>query len=191
MQEAISRRENAAAQARFDERERLEKGAQAAPPTATETQRLAGETVEQASLPGMERSAKQAAAAREGALKARVDQEKPGGLFAEPAAAQRDVEDAVRAPAASRIEDVGEKIGGARKDVWAERGLRASDLEGMSQGEAHQNVVKEHVWPKPDYAAAVRGGATPEAIALTKIVRDRLPARPRVDSEKAPATTSR
>ena len=31
------------------------------------------------------------------------------------------------------INDFGEKIGGARKDVWKERGLMVEDLDGMTQ----------------------------------------------------------
>ena len=87
-------------------------------------------------------------------------------------------------PETKRLEDAGEKIGGARKDRWAERGLRLADLEGMTKGEEHQYVVKDHVWPKPDYAARVADGADPEAVALTKIIRDRLAARPRDDTDQ-------
>ena len=36
------------------------------------------------------------------------------------------------------INDFGEKIGGARKDVWKERGLMIEDLDGMTQGEKAQ-----------------------------------------------------
>ena len=53
------------------------------------------------------------------------------------------------------ITDAGEKIGGARKDLWAERGLRASDLEAMTEGEAYQHTTKDAVWAKPDYAKMV------------------------------------
>ena len=33
------------------------------------------------------------------------------------------------------INDFGEKIGGARKDLWKERGLMVEVLDGMAQGE--------------------------------------------------------
>lgn len=36
------------------------------------------------------------------------------------------------------INDFGEKIGGARKDVWKERGLMVEDLDGMTQGEKRE-----------------------------------------------------
>ena len=33
------------------------------------------------------------------------------------------------------IKDFGEKIGGARKDIWKERGLMVEDLEEMTSAE--------------------------------------------------------
>lgn len=83
---------------------------------------------------------------------------------------------------AQPIEDAGEKIGGARKDQWAERGLSVADLDGMSEGEAFQYVTKDQVWPKPDYAKMVDEGVDPTAAAMLKLMRDRLAAKPRVDS---------
>jgi adenine/guanine phosphoribosyltransferase-like PRPP-binding protein len=87
-----------------------------------------------------------------------------------------------RGVASGKIEDAGEKIGGARKDRWAERGLRASDLEGMSGGEEAQFVTKDNIWPKIDYAKAIDVGMEPKAAALLKVVRDRIGAKPRIDS---------
>jgi hypothetical protein len=80
------------------------------------------------------------------------------------------------------IQDAGEKIGGARKDRWAERGLALSDLDGMTGGEEAKYVTKDAVWPKPDYAALVENGMEPEAAALLKIIRDRLAAKPSKDT---------
>ena len=51
--------------------------------------------------------------------------------------------------------DFGEKIGGARKDVWQERGLNTDDLAAMTEREAEKYVTKQNVWPVPDYAAMV------------------------------------
>ena len=39
-------------------------------------------------------------------------------------------------------EDFGEKIGGARKDLWKERGLYTEDLETMNDREAERFVSK-------------------------------------------------
>lgn len=47
-------------------------------------------------------------------------------------------------------EDFGEKIGGAKKDLWAARGLYVDDLLGMNEREADKYVKKDNVWKKPD-----------------------------------------
>lgn len=91
--------------------------------------------------------------------------------------------EATAEPAAkTRIEDAGEKIGGARKDRWAQRGLSVDDLTDMTGGEQSKFVTKDAVWPKPDYAALVEAGMPAETAALVKIVRDRMAAGPRVDT---------
>jgi hypothetical protein len=82
------------------------------------------------------------------------------------------------------IEDAGEKIGGARKDQWAQRGMSVADLEGMTHGEAHQLVTKDAVWPKPDYAALVESGVPADVAAGIKLLRDSLTATPNEDSEQ-------
>lgn len=43
-------------------------------------------------------------------------------------------------------EDFGEKIGGAKKDLWKERGLYAEDLEAMNEREADKFVKKDNIW---------------------------------------------
>ena len=55
-------------------------------------------------------------------------------------------------------EDFGEKIGGAKKDLWKDRGLYADDLEAMNEREAEKFVKKDNVWKKPDYAAILEEG---------------------------------
>lgn len=56
------------------------------------------------------------------------------------------------------INDFGEKIGGARKNVWKERGLMVEDLDGMTQGEKEKYVKKDCVWPKEDMKSLVADG---------------------------------
>ena len=58
-------------------------------------------------------------------------------------------------------EDFGEKIGGAKKDLWAARGLYVDDLLGMNEREAEKYVKKDNVWKKPDYAALIRSELHP------------------------------
>lgn len=60
---------------------------------------------------------------------------------------------AQKKPAVSTIEDVGEKIGGARKDIWAERNLNVEDLSQLGDRELYKTVKKDKVFPKPDYEA--------------------------------------
>lgn len=111
----------------------------------------------------------------------------PGDLFAarepqQPEPQREPAKPRETARESTMLQDAGEKIGGARKDRWAERGLKLSDLEGMSEGEAYKHVTKDAVWPKPDYAAMVEAGMEPQVAALVKILRDRLGSRPKDDS---------
>ncbi len=80
-----------------------------------------------------------------------------------------------------RIDDAGEKIGGARKDRWAERGLNVADLDDMSESEGAQLVNKAAVW-KPDYAAMVEAGTSPGAAAMLKVIFDQLAAQPKANT---------
>ena len=82
----------------------------------------------------------------------------------------------------ARIDDVGEKIGGARKDLWRERGLSVNDLSGMSGGEQAQYATKDNVWPKIDYAKRIADGMEPKAAALLKQIRDGIASKPRADT---------
>lgn len=74
-----------------------------------------------------------------------------------------------------KVDDAGEKIGGARKDMWRARVMTPDDLDSLNIEEAVAFVSKDLVWPKPDYSALAEAGYEPEALALQKIVRDRLP----------------
>jgi len=47
----------------------------------------------------------------------------------------------------ARIEDAGEKIGGARKDFYA-KALSRSDLEGMNEREKLELVTRDNIWPR-------------------------------------------
>ena len=80
------------------------------------------------------------------------------------------------------LDDAGEKIGGARKDQWAVRGMTEEDLASMSGGEQAKYVSKDAVWPKPDFAALIAGGMEPKAAALLKGIRDSLAAKPLHDT---------
>jgi hypothetical protein len=79
---------------------------------------------------------------------------------------------------AKPIADAGEKIGGARKDRWKDRGLNVSDLDSMSESEGAELATKANVW-KPDWKAIVDGGMPAPIAAHAKIVYDRLAAQPK------------
>lgn len=78
--------------------------------------------------------------------------------------------------ASARPEDFGEKIGGARKDLY-HKALDPSDLEGVPDGELVALATKDHVWPRPDYRAMVAGGVDKTTAWYVKRVRDALPTR--------------
>jgi len=76
------------------------------------------------------------------------------------------------------IRDFGEKIGGAKKDLWRERGLLAGDLAEMNRRETDSYVKKDNVWKKPDYQAMVDGGMPRDVAYFIKLVRDSLATKP-------------
>lgn len=76
-------------------------------------------------------------------------------------------------------EDFGEKIGGAKKDLWGARGLYSYDLEEMNSREADKYVKKDNIWKKPDYAAMIAAGKPVDLVYFLKVVRDSLNAVPR------------
>jgi len=55
----------------------------------------------------------------------------------------------------TQLDDFGEKIGGAKKDLWKDRSMVRSDLESMNEREAQKLVTRKAVWPEPDWAEVV------------------------------------
>lgn len=74
-----------------------------------------------------------------------------------------------------RIEDVGEKIGGARKDVWS--GFR--DDMGAVPDEAIAAQPLSKVWPQPDYQKLIEAGHDASPVAMVRSLRDAIPTKPR------------
>ncbi len=76
---------------------------------------------------------------------------------------------------ASRIEDFGETLPGARKMLYAE-----AYADGMAK--AKELDVKAHplskTWPEPDYAKLLEGGVAPDTVALARALRDAVPTKP-------------
>ena len=75
-------------------------------------------------------------------------------------------------------EDFGEKIGGAKKDLWKDRGLYVDDLSGMNEREAEKFVKKDNVWKIPDYQAMLDEGVPLGVVYFIKKARDGLSASP-------------
>lgn len=78
----------------------------------------------------------------------------------------------------TKIDDFGEKIGGARKDQWSGGGVRLPDLANFSPEEYVPAAAKDKVWPAPDYEALIEGGMSHNGALSIKLLRDSLPASP-------------
>jgi|GEM_PF-1800597 len=77
----------------------------------------------------------------------------------------------------SRIDDVGEKIGGARKDFYS-KSLTSSELLSMNEVERANLVVKANIWPSLDYRAMRDDGVEPRAALVIKAIKDAIPPAP-------------
>ena len=88
----------------------------------------------------------------------------------------------------AQIQDFGEKIGGARKDLWKSRGLALSDLEYFNDAERDKYITKNNIWVKPEYEAMVEQGYDKSALFYIKNVRDSIPAKPLYSREDAQDT---
>lgn len=90
--------------------------------------------------------------------------------------------------AEKKIEDFGEKIEGARKDLSALRKgimeLTSGMIEGWTDKEQEQYINKDLVWKRPDYQQMVDDGMDKRLAYFVKLVRDALPARPQIHSEE-------
>lgn len=78
------------------------------------------------------------------------------------------------------IEDVGEKIGGARKDLWwnNNRHLTYDTFADIPKDELGSVLTKNNIWPSPDYKAMKESGIEPEVAWLIKYFRKTLPTAP-------------
>ncbi len=87
-----------------------------------------------------------------------------------------------QASAAEKIEDVGEKIGGARKDLMREYAEREKKAQN------NPNEVMEDLRSLPvskifnfDYGKLRKEGVSNEIITLLQVIRDIIPSKPRTD----------
>lgn len=73
-----------------------------------------------------------------------------------------------------KLEDFGERIGGARKDAWSGRGLILDDLSEMNDRERSNAVKKDNVWRRPDYRKLVEGGESRALLFARNEIRKTL-----------------
>lgn len=73
---------------------------------------------------------------------------------------------------AEQIDDFGEKIGGARKDVY-EKSI------GEPLPEQYKDIKMSKHFPVPKFDDLIAAGANPRALALSKAMRDEIPNKPR------------
>lgn len=77
-----------------------------------------------------------------------------------------------------KLQDFGEKIGGARKDIWRTRGLNLKDAALMNSAERDRYIKKDNVWKKPDYENLVKEGLPVRVAYFIKQMRDAAPVSP-------------
>lgn len=71
-----------------------------------------------------------------------------------------------------KITDFGEKIGGARKDLWRTHGIQEEDLHEMTEEEQKYYVTRENVWPLPNARKLVQEeGVEPWVVYWQRKVR--------------------
>ena len=75
----------------------------------------------------------------------------------------------------TKIVDFGEKIGGARKDMWLSF-TTAIDDELPSD---YSKITLSKYFPEPDYKQLIEGGADVSVLAAIKAIRDQIPSKPR------------
>lgn len=59
---------------------------------------------------------------------------------------------------AEKIKDFGEKIGGARKDIWCAEGMTVDDVMGLTDEEKDYYINRDMVWPIPRSKELVENG---------------------------------
>lgn len=83
---------------------------------------------------------------------------------------------------ANKINDFGEKIGGARKDLWRSRGLRYEDTYEMNEAEKKLYVVRDNIWPLPDAKKQVESGMSPFVAYWIRKVRQQTYSKPKLST---------
>ena len=82
--------------------------------------------------------------------------------------------------AEKKIQDMGEKIGGARKDIWSARGLLVTDLSAMNDSERNKYAKKQYVWPQPNWKRMYADGEEQGILYWQNEMRKAFPPAPRI-----------
>jgi hypothetical protein len=77
---------------------------------------------------------------------------------------------------AAPIADFGEKIEGARKDLWA---TYKTEMKGELPADVKEITLAKH-FPEPNYDALIAEGVDVKVLAALKAMRDEIPAKPRM-----------
>lgn len=81
----------------------------------------------------------------------------------------------------ANIKDFGEKIGGAKKDLYGlTRELQLGDIVDWSEYDREKHITKKTTFPLPDYKKLYDEGMSREVLYYIKLVRDALPTKPQV-----------
>lgn len=75
---------------------------------------------------------------------------------------------------ATKIADFGEKIGGAKKDIWTSHKDKLDDAAKLDI--KAESLSKS--WPEPNYQALIDAGADPFVVAFMRASRDAIPRKP-------------
>lgn len=77
----------------------------------------------------------------------------------------------------NKIEDVGEHIGGARKDFY-KSALKVSDIDSFNEREKEELITKNNIWPAINYEKLKELGFEAKAVTAIKVIKDSLPIEP-------------
>lgn len=83
----------------------------------------------------------------------------------------------------SKIKDFGEKIGGARKDLFKES-LTIDDLQYMNEVEKRTYVTKRNIWKDINYQKLVDEGLSNRVAFFMKTIKDAVPTKAQNNNEE-------
>lgn len=75
-----------------------------------------------------------------------------------------------------KIEDFGQKIGGARKDMYS-GGMTWNDFSNFNEREVKAYATKDYIFPKMNYQEMIRNGEDRMVVYWKKLVRDYAPSK--------------